>query len=147
MEGLIRINDLPPDYWIFDERTASLRGQRTGRRISLGDPVRVQIVAVHLSTRQMDLLLLEHGSSAGGKATLRQVQPRQQPKALQRRGPREDRNKDSRLRQRAYTQNSDSAARPGSTNTGPRQGQPTRGPGRRGYKPARGNRKKRRFHR
>ena len=147
VEGLIRISDLPPDYWFFDERTASLRGQRTGRRISLGDPVRVQIVAVHLSTRQMDLLLLEHGSSAGGKATLRQVQPRQQPKALQRRGPREDRNKDSRLRQRAYTQNSDSAARPGSTNTGPRQGQPTRGPGRRGYKPARGNRKKRRFHR
>ncbi len=147
VEGLIRINDLPPDYWIFDERTASLRGQRTGRRISLGDPVRVQIVAVHLSTRQMDLLLLEHGSSAGGKATLRQVQPRQQPKALQRRGPREDRNKDSRLRQRAYTHSSDGAARPGSTNTGPRQGQPTRGPGRRGYKPARGNRKKRRFHR
>ncbi|NNM89094.1 MAG: VacB/RNase II family 3'-5' exoribonuclease [Phycisphaerae bacterium] len=147
VEGLIRINDLPPDYWIFDERTASLRGQRTGRRISLGDPVRVQIVAVHLSTRQMDLLLLEHGSSAGGKATLRQVQPRQQPKALQRHGPREDRNKDSRLRQRAYTQSSDGAARPGGTNTGPKQGQPTRRSGQGGYKPARGNRKKQRFHR
>jgi ribonuclease R len=147
VEGLIRISDLPPDYWFFDERTASLRGQRSGRRISLGDPVRVQIVAVHLSTRQMDLLLLEHGSSAGGKATLRQVQPRQQPKALQRRGPREDRNKDSSSRQRAYTDRGDNAAKTGDRHTGQRPGQLTREPGRRGYTPARGNRNRRRSRR
>ena len=127
VEGLIRVSDLPPDYWIFDERTASLRGQRTGRRITLGDPVRVQIVAVHLSTRQMDLLLLEHGSGSGGKATLRQVQPRQQPKALQARKPRDHRNPDDRSRRRQPQAS-------GGASTGGSVAISRQGPGRRGVK-------------
>ena len=82
VEGMVRVSDLPPDYWMFDDRTGCLRGQRTGRKIALGDPVRVQIMAINVPTRRMDLLLLEHGSVRGGKPALKPVMPRRDPKSL-----------------------------------------------------------------
>jgi len=81
-EGMIRVADLPEDFWQFDDRAGVLRGQRTGRRISLGDRARVQIVNVNVSARQLDLRLLEHGSSIGGDTTMRRMEPRKQPKPL-----------------------------------------------------------------
>jgi ribonuclease R len=80
VEGMIRISDLPDDYWIYDERAMSLRGQRTGRKISLGDIARVQIVSVNISSRRMDLRLLEHGSTIHGDRKLRKVEPQRPPK-------------------------------------------------------------------
>ncbi len=80
VEGQIRMNDLPPDYWIYDQRTASLRGQRSGRRITLGDLARVQIVAVNISSRRMELRLIEHGSTIRGEKHLRKVDPARAPK-------------------------------------------------------------------
>jgi ribonuclease R len=79
-EGMIRVADLPDDFWQFDDRSGVLRGQRTGRRISLGDRAKVQIVNVNVAARQLDLRLLEHGSSIGGDASLRRMEPRRQPK-------------------------------------------------------------------
>jgi ribonuclease R len=79
-EGMVRVADLPDDFWQFDERAGVLRGQRTGRRIALGDRVKVQIVNVNVPARQLDLRLLEHGSSIGGDTTLRRMEPRRQPK-------------------------------------------------------------------
>jgi ribonuclease R len=81
-EGLIRVADLPDDFWQFDERSGVLRGQRTGRRISLGDRAKVQIVNVNISSRQLDLRLLEHGSSIAGDTSLKRMEPRRQPKPL-----------------------------------------------------------------
>lgn len=80
VEGMIRTADLPDDFWQFDERIGILRGQRTGRRIAIGDRARVQIVSVNIPARQLDLRLLEHGSSISGDTALRQMQPRRQPK-------------------------------------------------------------------
>jgi ribonuclease R len=82
VEGMIRVADLPDDFWQFDERTGVLRGQRTGRRISLGDRARVQIVNINISSRQLDLRLLEHGSSIGGDTTLRRMEPRRSPQGF-----------------------------------------------------------------
>lgn len=81
-EGMIRVADLPDDFWQFDERSGVLRGQRTGRRISLGDRAKVQIVNVNISARQLDLRLLEHGSSIGGDTAMRRMEPRRQPKPM-----------------------------------------------------------------
>ena len=80
VEGMIRVADLPDDFWQFDDRTGVLRGQRTGRRIALGDRARVQIVNVNTSSRQLDLRLLEHGSSIGGDTQMRRMEPRRQAK-------------------------------------------------------------------
>ncbi len=79
-EGMVRVADLPDDFWQFDEHAGVLRGQRTGRRIALGDRTKVQIVNVNVSARQLDLRLLEHGSSIGGDTTMRRMEPRRQPK-------------------------------------------------------------------
>ncbi len=76
VEGMIRVADLPDDFWQFDERAGVLRGQRTGRRMSLGDRAKVQIVNVNVSSRQLDLRLLEHGSSIGGDTAMRRMEPR-----------------------------------------------------------------------
>ena len=81
-EGMIRVADLPDDFWQFDEHAGVLRGRRSGRRIALGDRAKVQIVNVNIATRQLDLRLLEHGSSIGGDTALRRMEPRREPKAL-----------------------------------------------------------------
>lgn len=88
VEGMIRVADLPADFWMFDDRTGVLRGQRSGRRIALGDRARVQIVAVNISARQLELRLLEHGSAIGGETNMRTMEPRQQPKPFR---PRDER--------------------------------------------------------
>lgn len=74
VDGMIRTSDLPDDSWQLDDRTGVLRGQRTGRRIAMGDRVKVQIVSVHIAARQLDFRMLEHGSSIGGETTMRRIQ-------------------------------------------------------------------------
>jgi ribonuclease R len=86
VEGLIRTADLPDDFWQLDERTGVLRGQRTGRRIALGDRARVQIVTANIPGRQLEFRLLEHGSSISGDATMKRMEPRKNPKPLPVRG-------------------------------------------------------------
>ncbi|MCL2640269.1 MAG: RNB domain-containing ribonuclease, partial [Phycisphaerales bacterium] len=75
-EGMIRIADLPDDYWQFDDRSGVLRGQRSGRRIALGDRTRVQIVSVNVPARQLDLRLVEHSSNLIGDTAMRPMKPR-----------------------------------------------------------------------
>jgi ribonuclease R len=77
VEGLIRFADLPDDWWDIDSRTGSAVGQRTGRRISLGDLVTAQIVKVNIPARQMDLAL----AGQVRKETKKAPPPAQQPRA------------------------------------------------------------------
>jgi ribonuclease R len=82
VEGTIRISDLPDDFWIFEDGRSCLRGQRTGRRLSLGDQVKVQIIAVNIPARRMELRLMEHAATARGDRRLRKVEaPRNPPKS------------------------------------------------------------------
>lgn len=59
IEGLVRIEDLPKDYWVFDPVHLRLTGQRTGREYQLGHEVTVQVVRVDLSLRRIDFRLME----------------------------------------------------------------------------------------
>lgn len=43
VEGLVHVNSLRDDYYIFDENTCELTGERTGRTYHLGDKVRVRV--------------------------------------------------------------------------------------------------------
>jgi ribonuclease R len=54
VEGLVHISTLPDDYYYFEEESHSLTGNRTRRRFRLGDPVRVEVVHVDVSRRQLD---------------------------------------------------------------------------------------------
>lgn len=59
VDGLIRFNDLSDDWWNVDVKSGSAIGERTGTRITLGDLVKVSIVAVNVPARQLDLSLAE----------------------------------------------------------------------------------------
>jgi ribonuclease R len=57
--GLVHVTALDHDYFHFDPVGHRLTGERTGRVYRLGDPIRVQIAAVHLEDRQIDLALVD----------------------------------------------------------------------------------------
>ena len=89
VEGMVRTTDLPDDFWQLDDRTGVLRGNRTGRRIALGDRARVQIVSVNVPARQLELRLLEHGSALGADQGMKRIEPRNVPKPHVVRAPEE----------------------------------------------------------
>jgi len=62
IDGLIRYEDLMDDWWDVDERSGVIRGQRTGRRIGIGDTATVRIVKVDPARRELDLAIVNlHG--------------------------------------------------------------------------------------
>jgi ribonuclease R len=58
-EGLVRLVDLPNDYYKFDEARMRLMGRRTRRAFHLGDEVRVRVAVVDIKRRHVNLLLVE----------------------------------------------------------------------------------------
>jgi ribonuclease R len=56
IEGLIRMTDLQDDYYDVDRKTYSLVGRHTGRRISLGDKMRVRVASVDVEARQINFV-------------------------------------------------------------------------------------------
>ena len=72
VEGLIKTAELPGgkfQNWRLDDYTGSLRAERSGYRITMGDPCRIKIVHVDLAKRTMDLMLVnEEGEPLQPKA-------------------------------------------------------------------------------
>ena len=54
-EGMVRLSAIRSDYYVYDPKQLCLLGRRSGRQLTLGDTVRVQIEAVNLTRRQVDL--------------------------------------------------------------------------------------------
>ncbi|HUB24369.1 MAG TPA: ribonuclease R [Tepidisphaeraceae bacterium] len=65
IDGLIRYEDLMDDWWDVDVASGMIRGQRTGRKIGIGDVVTARIVRVDPPRRQLDLSIVEVKSRAG----------------------------------------------------------------------------------
>lgn len=57
-EGMIRLRDLPDDFYDFDEDTMSVVGSTTGNTYQLGDAVIVKVLNVSLEKRQIDLAVV-----------------------------------------------------------------------------------------
>ncbi len=60
-EGLVRLVDLPDDYYRYDEARQRLVGRRTRRSFALGDQVRVKVARVDIRRRHVNLVLVEEG--------------------------------------------------------------------------------------
>ena len=67
VEGLVRLESLRDDYYLFDEESLTLTGHRYGRVFSLGDTVRVRLISSDKKTRRIDFELLEGGKKNAGK--------------------------------------------------------------------------------
>ena len=81
VEGLIKIDDLGDENFLFDEVALRLTGKKSGMRLSLGDRVLVQIVNVSVPLRRIDLrfvsMELAGDSGDGGE---RESKPRSRDK-------------------------------------------------------------------
>ena len=62
VEGLVHVSELGTDYFQFNEAMHELRGERTGQRFRLTDPVSVQVSRVDLEARKIEFRLVR-GSS------------------------------------------------------------------------------------
>lgn len=52
IEGLIRIENLPDDQYVFDEKSMKLKGRK--HSFGFGDKIKVRVAAVDLSKRQIE---------------------------------------------------------------------------------------------
>ncbi|MCO6439125.1 MAG: ribonuclease R [Phycisphaerae bacterium] len=70
VDGLLRFDALPDDWWEVDAPSGAVIGERTGRQITVGDRLKVTVDRVHVPTRRLDLALAEElPAPKGGKRT------------------------------------------------------------------------------
>jgi ribonuclease R len=65
-EGLVRLVDLPNDYYRYEESHQRLFGRRTRRIFALGDEVRVKVAHVDIRRRHVNLVLAEAAGEEEG---------------------------------------------------------------------------------
>ncbi len=70
-EGLVRLVDLPNDYYRYEESHQRLFGRRTRRIFALGDLVKVKVAHVDIRRRHVNLLLVEEEEGEKGEAGIR----------------------------------------------------------------------------
>ncbi len=58
-EGMIRIRDLGQDYFTYDDKRYRIVGERTKVQYSLGDPIRVKLIAARVLDRELDFGLAD----------------------------------------------------------------------------------------
>ncbi len=66
-EGMIRLRDIPGDFFELDEKTYTIRGLRTGRNFTLGDEISVEIKKVNLLKKQIDFSIEDQGEIVRSK--------------------------------------------------------------------------------
>jgi len=59
-EGMIRVRDIPGDYFVFDPDTYEVVGKRTGETYRLGDEVDVKVKKADLIKRNLDFEMVTH---------------------------------------------------------------------------------------
>jgi len=70
VSGLVHVNNLEDDYYEYREDEFALIGANAHRRFSLGERVRVQVMAVKRELRQIDFLLISGGGRAEDTRTV-----------------------------------------------------------------------------
>ena len=56
-EGLIRLKDLRNDFYVYNEKEASVIGKKTKKRYRLGDKVRIKVIATDVTKLNIDYVL------------------------------------------------------------------------------------------
>ena len=59
VQGLVHVSSMTDDYYLFNEKAHTLKGENTGKAYRLGDRVEVQVVRVDLERRQIDFALVD----------------------------------------------------------------------------------------
>jgi len=59
VQGLVHVSSMTDDYYLFNEKAHTLKGENTRKTYRLGDRVEVQVVRVDLERRQIDFALVD----------------------------------------------------------------------------------------
>lgn len=62
IDGLVKLESLGPDRWVFDDQNMRLYGRRTGRVFKLGDVLNVMVQSSDLATGKIDFSLEDEGT-------------------------------------------------------------------------------------
>lgn len=57
-EGMIRMRDLKNDYYVFDKRYMSIKGQKTHKKYTLGDKVKFKVRGADMNRKTIDYELI-----------------------------------------------------------------------------------------
>ncbi|MBL4765801.1 MAG: ribonuclease R [Colwellia sp.] len=68
IEGLVHITALGRDYYHYDDVRMCLKGENSGVKYSVGDVVTVQVAAVNLDEKKIDLIMQSVGDEKSPKA-------------------------------------------------------------------------------
>ena len=58
-EGMVSIKSLVDDLYEFDEEEYAIIGRNSGRKIEIGDPLKIEVLNANLSRRQLDFKLVD----------------------------------------------------------------------------------------
>ena len=59
IEGMIRVADIPGDYYYYDEDMHRMVGEKTGKVYKMGEPLRIIVAGVDKLTRTIDFVLYQ----------------------------------------------------------------------------------------
>jgi len=73
IEGLVHITALGRDYYHYDDVRMCLKGENSGVKYSVGDVVTVQVAAVNLDEKKIDLTMQTTGDDKPQKANKKPI--------------------------------------------------------------------------
>lgn len=87
VEGLVRIESLKDDYYIYDDNMLTLTGERSGKVFSIGGAATVRVVSADKASHKIDFALLEGGTENAGKGKNKntRTKPKRSSRLLHRR--------------------------------------------------------------
>ena len=71
VEGLVPIDTLPGDRYVYHENVRKIIGERTGREFSIGDRIRVILDRADPLERKLQFSIIEPAKRKGKKETRR----------------------------------------------------------------------------
>ncbi len=71
VEGMIRLSDIPDDFYVFNEVMMEVRGKTGGNVFRMGDPVKVKVLSADKELRTIDFALITEYKETGKKAKKR----------------------------------------------------------------------------
>ena len=57
-EGLVRLKDIGGDFYSLDEKNYAIIGEKTKKKFSLGDKIKVKLISADLDRKTLDFKLV-----------------------------------------------------------------------------------------
>ncbi len=95
VEGMVRVADIPGDYYYFDEEHYSMVGGHTGKTYKLGSKIKVTVAAVDKLVKTIDFVIAEEGSQESNYQDKKKSRKAKKEKRQKKQDYAEDSNKKS----------------------------------------------------